>query len=220
MAPTEVLKQCPQFRILLIGKSGVGKSCLINRAFGCEEAVERGSSNIDREMVSRGDKRFILHDSQGFEPGENRNLPIVRSFLDKRMAEVNLQGRLHAVWLCYQIPIDSHGQRVMEGAMQEVLEKREVLGKVPAIFVFTKYDILTDFIERNWVDEGKTYTAQDVEVAAEQYLRKHCTGPIERVTGVRNIHYLAVSTKIRYNYLLANLVQLTDRVVSEYILSL
>ncbi|KAI6096225.1 hypothetical protein F5141DRAFT_588337 [Pisolithus sp. B1] len=32
--------QCPRFRILVIGQSGVGKSTLIQRAFGIEQAVE------------------------------------------------------------------------------------------------------------------------------------------------------------------------------------
>ncbi|KAI6042228.1 hypothetical protein EDC04DRAFT_1028763 [Pisolithus marmoratus] len=35
-----LIKQCPRFRILVIGKSGVGCSTLINRVFGVETGVE------------------------------------------------------------------------------------------------------------------------------------------------------------------------------------
>ncbi|KAL4077781.1 hypothetical protein J3A83DRAFT_1662814 [Scleroderma citrinum] len=36
----ELLKLCPRFRILIIGKTGVGKTSLINSTFGIDDAVE------------------------------------------------------------------------------------------------------------------------------------------------------------------------------------
>ena len=35
----EVIASCPKFRILLTGKSGAGKSSLVNKIFGVELAV-------------------------------------------------------------------------------------------------------------------------------------------------------------------------------------
>ncbi|KIM69150.1 hypothetical protein SCLCIDRAFT_89755, partial [Scleroderma citrinum Foug A] len=63
----ELLRICPHFRILIIGKTGVGKTSLINRTFGIDEARpahdKRGKANIEKPLVSKRNKRFILHDS-------------------------------------------------------------------------------------------------------------------------------------------------------------
>lgn len=42
--------------------------------------------------------RFILHDSKGFEPGENDNLATVKQFIDRRKNHPEIKEQLHAVW--------------------------------------------------------------------------------------------------------------------------
>ncbi|KAL4072040.1 hypothetical protein J3A83DRAFT_4188102 [Scleroderma citrinum] len=187
-------KQC---RLLVVGKTGVGKSSLINRALNIEEAVavhdRRGSADIFKELFSPRNPEFIVHDSQGFEPGENKNLPRVQKFIRDRRSAAKFEDQIHAVWLCYQIPLDEFGQRVLEGAMQE--------------FARTKAELLGT--KTRWVDDRKEYTQQDVEKKAKEYIQEQCIRPILKFTGEKDIPFVAVSAKVRYNYKLPDLIKLT-----------
>ncbi|KIK50061.1 hypothetical protein GYMLUDRAFT_183223 [Collybiopsis luxurians FD-317 M1] len=98
----ETLAVCPQFRILL---TGVGKSSLVSSVFNIslkdiDIAHDRaGRASITREYISPDNPRFILHDSQGFEPGSADNWAIVESFIrDRCRQDLQPKSRLHAIW--------------------------------------------------------------------------------------------------------------------------
>lgn len=55
-------------------------------------------TDIHKELYSETNTRFILHDSNGFEPGENDNLVVVKQFIEKRKNNVDIKEQLHAVW--------------------------------------------------------------------------------------------------------------------------
>ncbi|KAF8260581.1 hypothetical protein EI94DRAFT_1610268, partial [Lactarius quietus] len=67
--------------------SGVGKSSLINRVFGIDAAQVQnhrpGEADIQREFVSPQNPYFVLHDCEGFEPGDLSNFETVSKFVQQ-----------------------------------------------------------------------------------------------------------------------------------------
>ncbi|OJA15020.1 hypothetical protein AZE42_08708 [Rhizopogon vesiculosus] len=204
-------------RILVIGKTGVGKSSLIHDAFGVRTVLASngrpGKANIDTEHISEQDNKFVLHDSKGFEPGDEDNVRIVRDFIQRRSHMEALGDRLHAIWLCFEIP--RAGGRLMEKGMQDFLQlKRDgKLGEIPVVVVFTKYDKFMDRVDRTLNDfDLHGLSDHDVKDLVKQRtdaeLHDICTQPLKKLPG-SDIPYAMVSTKETHRETIAHLIQIT-----------
>ncbi|KAF8552360.1 hypothetical protein OG21DRAFT_1416233, partial [Imleria badia] len=83
-------------------KSGVGKSSLISKVFGVKDVhiydTTRGLADINKELVSPTNEHFVVHDSRGFEAGDEQNLDIVKQFIARRKAMPQLKDQLHVIW--------------------------------------------------------------------------------------------------------------------------
>ncbi|KAF8994927.1 hypothetical protein BDQ17DRAFT_1048095 [Cyathus striatus] len=121
----ESLAVCPQFRILVVGNTGVGKSSLVSSVFNIglkaiDVAHDReGRANIDFGYTSDDNPRFILHDSQGFSPGSTSNWDIVEQFIRNRSSAAELKDRIHAIWLCIETP--RTGSRMQQTGDEKLL---------------------------------------------------------------------------------------------------
>ncbi|KAF7368449.1 G domain-containing protein [Mycena venus] len=137
-----IIESCPKFRILLVGRSGVGKSALINAVFGSgvvdeEHGLQAGVvKDINREFVLSNNDRLVLHDSQGFSHGDGQNFETVLKFIKDRSKRPKLEERLHIIWLCIEIPV--YGGSLFEIAEEKILNSTDL--ETPIIIVFTKFD--------------------------------------------------------------------------------
>ncbi|KAF8492227.1 hypothetical protein F5888DRAFT_935594 [Russula emetica] len=175
-AVDNILQACPKFRILILGRAGVGKSNLINAVFKAdlttvEHGRQAGVSNIEKEITSPQDPRLILHDSQGFCHGSGDNFNIVKNFIETRNQRTNLKDRLHAIWLCSEVP--TYGGSLLEVGEEEILQMKDC--RVPIVAVFTKYDVLVESLKP--LDEEEFYGDIEKEIENLEKEVGHGMGP-------------------------------------------
>ncbi|KAJ7640907.1 hypothetical protein B0H17DRAFT_1216470 [Mycena rosella] len=200
---TEILRQeCPRLRILV---SGAGKSALINAVFGVEGVTPvshrtPGVHNIDKPFSFPQNDRIIIHDSQGFEPGEEGNIQTVSDFIDRRSKMPALADQLHAIWVCAEIPFA--GGRLFE--------------KVPIIVVFTKLDVLREDLgnklEKQLERRGQEINDDEFEAELDTIMASTvqdlCFKPLCALTSEPPKWVATSTTDPRYKTTIAELVTL------------
>ncbi|EXF74204.1 hypothetical protein CFIO01_06798 [Colletotrichum fioriniae PJ7] len=137
----EVLPHFTSCRILICGNAGVGKSTLLNRVFGIEltnvNHAERGKHDIEVGFESDQHPGIIIHDSEGFQTGNTKEVDALKRFLKARANNVKVEDNLHAIWLC----IDTDTERPVQSALAKVLElATKYMPSTPIVVVGTKKD--------------------------------------------------------------------------------
>ncbi|KAF8258804.1 hypothetical protein EI94DRAFT_1834787 [Lactarius quietus] len=211
----EIIEAVERFRILVIGRSGVGKSSLINCVFGIKIAsVENdkvGYADIEKEFVSEENKLFVLHDSKGFESGDHGNFDTVRSFVEERLQKPLLKDRIHGIWLCVETP--TAGGRVFETGDEKLLEFAHEKG-VPLVLVFTQYDRLERTKAKHL--RGKpnmdktSLRHQSIEDAEEAF--ETCLKTLKLKPDTPMPTYAKVSVRKGYEKFVSSLVEITGDV--------
>ncbi|KAJ7900831.1 hypothetical protein B0H13DRAFT_2516212 [Mycena leptocephala] len=197
-------------------KSGAGKSALINAVFGVEAtAVSHrtpGEHDINEPLSFPDNDRIIIHDSQGFEGGEEANVEKVFDFIDRRSKMPALGDQLHAIWVCAEIPFA--GSRPFEIGVERIL--KEYQGTFPIIVVFTKLDLLREQKEgklekaleqQDRVMEDKEFEVE-LDAAVDKGMQELCIKPLRVLSP--GYQWIATSTRRepRFKKTITNLVQL------------
>ncbi|KAK1991597.1 hypothetical protein LX36DRAFT_663148 [Colletotrichum falcatum] len=137
----DILPEHSTCRILICGNTGVGKSTLLNKVFGFEMTQEnsdqRGQHNIEDGFESDHHPGIIIHDSEGFQAGNKKEIAVFKKFLKKRADSRNVRDQLHAIWLCIDTDTDRPVQSALANVLQEVAKN---VPETPLIVVGTKKD--------------------------------------------------------------------------------
>ncbi|KAE9389866.1 hypothetical protein BT96DRAFT_1024864 [Gymnopus androsaceus JB14] len=219
----EIIEEADRIRILVVGKSGVGKTSLIKKIFNVANLNvshdRAGVSNIEEEIKSNQNDRFVAHDSEGYEPGEESKFEALQRFIEKRRSEVKLANKVHVIWLCIAIP--HAGGRVLETGTEVLL--KTLPRDIALIVVFTKYDRLVLSKE-----EGILEADPDLENDEEKLIQRcqgHgesdfkilCMDTLERFTSKSNISMpvaIKVSSESQYEGTLSELLRITEMEIS------
>ncbi|KAI0436344.1 hypothetical protein F4803DRAFT_234518 [Xylaria telfairii] len=170
------------FRILVCGKTGVGKSTLINKVFGVEMTEEstsyaQGSHDINKAFESPNHPGLLVHDSRGWQAGSDSELDLIAMFLRYRAFQKNPAEALHVIWFC----VDADVSRIEEADKRTLQIIAQHSSDVPVFVVGTKKDklvaihkmqLLEKYMERigDYKEASRLANLEANEAAETQFL--------------------------------------------------
>ncbi|KAI0100067.1 hypothetical protein GGR51DRAFT_378529 [Nemania sp. FL0031] len=171
------------FRILVCGKTGVGKSTLINKVFGVEMTEEsttysQGVHDINQAFESPSHPGLLIHDSRGWQAGSDVELDEIAKFLRYRAFQKNPAEALHVIWFC----VNSDVSRIEEADRRTFETIAQYSSSVPVFVVGTKKDRLVAFRKMelleahmdktgDYKEANRLATAEADHYAEEQFMR-------------------------------------------------
>ena len=172
-----------RFTLAIFGKTGVGKSTLINAIFG-EEVARTGIG----EPVTRGSHLYLdkighlgIVDTQGLEVG--RDSKEILSELGKAMAQMRrlpLSEQIHVAWYCVR-----GMDRRFEDTEADFVRRLDEMG-LPVLVVLTQ-------VPRRWdAETGRGHFHPDAVLLAEQIMARRLP-----IAGGRPVHDLRQGRRVR-----------------------
>jgi predicted GTPase/uncharacterized protein (DUF697 family) len=173
--------------VLVAGRTGVGKSALINAVFGSEVApVGSGRPVTDSYNEYSSDTTLVsIFDSMGWEGGADKDRKFfddTKQFLSVRSASTDPAQRIHIIWYALEAP----NARFTDF---DVRLATEAFARIPILFILTKCEIALDKqIDdlRQAIGNAKISNSVGiVEVAAQPLVRRG--QPVAQPFGLKEV---------------------------------
>lgn len=172
-AIAEKIKNLKTLNIIVAGKTGVGKSTLINAVFR-EKLAETGMGKPVTDHMRKITKKGVplaIYDTRGFELGKEVQAEVKKEVVDtisKGLATQDINKAIHCIWYC----INTASNRVEPEEIEwlKELSKENQITQVPIIVVLTQSFSKknAEAIRKTLLDENLD-VIQIVPVLAEDY---------------------------------------------------
>lgn len=141
-AINEKLKNLKKLNIIVVGKSGVGKSTLINSLFRDKIAETGFGRPITTEIrkIEKKDYPMAIYDTPGFELSEGQQAKVKEEIIElihKGLATGDINNAIHCIWYCINVGGNRTFDQTEINWLKELIEKNKVT-KVPIIVVLTQ----------------------------------------------------------------------------------
>lgn len=141
-AINEKLKNLKKLNIIVVGKSGVGKSTLINSLFRDKIAETGLGRPITTEIrkIEKKDYPMAIYDTPGFELSEGQQAKVKEEIIElihKGLATGDINNAIHCIWYCINVGGNRNFDQTEINWLKELIEKNKVT-KVPIIVVLTQ----------------------------------------------------------------------------------
>lgn len=182
-AINERLKNLKKLNIIVVGKSGVGKSTLINSLFRGNFA-ETGLGRPVTDEIRRIEKKdypMAIYDTPGFELSKGQQNKVkdeIIELINKGLASKDVNDAIHCIWYCINVGGNRTFDETEIAWLKELTESNKIT-QVPIIVVLTqscpksKAQEMKSLVEKENLDIVKVVPvlAQDMDFD-EEYVAK------------------------------------------------
>lgn len=156
------MKNLKKLNIVVLGKSGVGKSTLVNAVFGfdiAETGIGRPVTNHMKKYTKK-DFPMAIYDTKGFELGKDAQKEVKEELIKKiqeGIASRDIEEAIHCIWYCVNASSNRFEPEEIEWIRNFEEENRSY--QIPIIIVLTQ-----SFAKKQAQEMKKMIEAENLDV--------------------------------------------------------